>query len=52
MEWLPMIGVGIAWASILSSLCHVIRFITFWQNGLLHGSFNFFIVIPQLVAAF
>jgi maltose/moltooligosaccharide transporter len=26
MEWLPMVGVGIAWASILSSLCHVIRF--------------------------
>jgi maltose/moltooligosaccharide transporter len=25
MEWLPMVGVGIAWASILSTLCHVIR---------------------------
>jgi maltose/moltooligosaccharide transporter len=29
MEWLPMIGVGIAWASILLFLCDVIRFITF-----------------------
>jgi maltose/moltooligosaccharide transporter len=25
MEWLPMVGVGIAWASILSYLRHVIR---------------------------
>jgi maltose/moltooligosaccharide transporter len=25
MEWLPMVGVGIAWASIFYTLCHVIR---------------------------
>jgi maltose/moltooligosaccharide transporter len=49
MEWLPMIGVGIAWASI---------YLYPMPCGSLpsdkmgyYMSFNFFIVIPQLVAA-
>lgn len=49
---LPMIGVGIAWASILS-LPYVLLSSTLPANkmGVYMGIFNFFIVIPQLVAA-
>jgi maltose/moltooligosaccharide transporter len=49
---LPMIGVGIAWASILS-LPYVLLANTLPANkmGVYMGIFNFFIVIPQLVAA-
>jgi maltose/moltooligosaccharide transporter len=48
MEWLPMVGVGIAWASILSTLCHVIRLMP--SDKMLAGVFNFY-SNPQLVAA-
>lgn len=52
--WLlvPMIGVGIAWASILS-LPYVLLSdsLPAQKMGLYMGIFNFFIVIPQLVAA-
>ena len=49
---LPMIGVGIAWASILS-LPYVLLANTLpaHKMGVYMGIFNFFIVIPQLVAA-
>jgi maltose/moltooligosaccharide transporter len=50
MEWLPMIGVGIAWASILSVPCMLSGSLPSNKMGY-YGSFNFFIVIPQLVAA-
>jgi maltose/moltooligosaccharide transporter len=52
MEWLPMIGVGIAWASILS-IPYAILSGSLPSNkmGYYMGIFNFFIVIPQLVAA-
>jgi maltose/moltooligosaccharide transporter len=51
--WLlvPMIGIGFAWASILSIpyalLCDVLPA---RKMGVYMGIFNFFIVIPQLVA--
>ncbi len=50
--WLPMIGVGIAWASILS-LPYALLSSSVPANkmGIYMGIFNFFIVIPQLVAA-
>ncbi len=52
--WLlvPMVGVGIAWASILS-LPYVLLSdsLPAQKMGLYMGIFNFFIVIPQLVAA-
>ena len=52
MLLLPMIGVGIAWASILS-LPYVLLSSTLpaRKMGVYMGIFNFFIVIPQLVAA-
>jgi maltose/moltooligosaccharide transporter len=52
MLLLPMIGVGIAWASILS-MPYVLLSSTLpaRKMGVYMGIFNFFIVIPQLVAA-
>ncbi len=49
---IPMIGVGIAWASILS-LPYALLSNKLPSNkmGIYMGIFNFFIVIPQLVAA-
>ncbi|MCE9687185.1 MFS transporter [Shewanella sp. AS16] len=50
--WLPMIGVGIAWASILSVPYAMLAGILPSQKmGVYMGIFNFFIVIPQLLAA-
>jgi maltose/moltooligosaccharide transporter len=52
MEWLPMIGVGIAWASILSVPYAMLSgSLPANKMGYYMGVFNFFIVIPQLVAA-
>lgn len=52
MEWLPMIGVGIAWASILSIPYAMLSgSLPSNKMGYYMGVFNFFIVIPQLVAA-
>jgi len=50
--WIPMIGVGIAWASILS-VPYAILSASLPANkmGVFMGIFNFFIGIPQLVAA-
>jgi maltose/moltooligosaccharide transporter len=47
-----MIGVGIAWASILSMPYAMLSSILPANNmGYYMGVFNFFIVIPQIVAA-
>lgn len=52
MEWLPMIGIGIAWASILSMPYAMLSgSLPASKMGYFMGVFNFFIVIPQLVAA-
>jgi maltose/moltooligosaccharide transporter len=52
MEWLPMIGIGIAWASILSIPYAMLSgSLPSDKMGYYMGVFNFFIVIPQLVAA-
>ncbi len=52
LEWLPMIGVGIAWASILSVPYAILSgALPASKMGYYMGVFNFFIVIPQLVAA-
>jgi maltose/moltooligosaccharide transporter len=52
MLLIPMIGVGIAWASILS-MPYAMLSSTLPSNkmGYFMGVFNFFIVIPQIVAA-
>ena len=49
---LPMLGIGLAWASILS-MPYAILTGSLPQNkmGTFMGIFNFFIVIPQLLAA-
>lgn len=49
---LPMIGIGIAWASILT-MPYVILSNTLPQDklGIYMGIFNFFIVLPQLLVA-
>lgn len=50
--WVPMIGVGIAWASILSiPYAMLSNAIPPNKMGYYMGIFNFFIVIPQIVAA-
>ncbi|QIR14705.1 MFS transporter [Shewanella aestuarii] len=50
--WLPMIGVGFAWASILSVPYAMLSgVIPPTKMGVYMGIFNFFIVIPQLLAA-
>lgn len=49
---LPMVGVGIAWASILSMPYAMLsNSIPQEKMGYYMGIFNFFIVIPQIVAA-
>ena len=49
---LPMIGVGIAWASILTMPYAILASaLPANKMGYYMGVFNFFIVIPQIVAA-
>jgi maltose/moltooligosaccharide transporter len=49
---LPMIGVGIAWASILSMPYAMLSgSLPAAKMGYYMGVFNFFVVIPQIVAA-
>jgi maltose/moltooligosaccharide transporter len=53
-QWLlvSMVGVGIAWASILSLPYALLAgFVPPAQMGVYMGIFNFFIVIPQILAA-
>jgi maltose/moltooligosaccharide transporter len=48
----PMIGVGIAWASILSMPYAMLSgALPAAKMGYYMGVFNFFVVIPQIVAA-
>jgi maltose/moltooligosaccharide transporter len=50
--WIPMIGVGIAWASILSMPYAILTgSLPAHKMGVYMGIFNFFIVIPQILAA-
>ena len=49
---LPMVGVGIAWASILSlPYAMLSQAVPPRKMGIYMGIFNFFIVIPQILAA-
>jgi maltose/moltooligosaccharide transporter len=53
-QWLllPMVGIGFAWASILSLPYALLSdSVPAEKMGVFMGIFNFFIVIPQLVAA-
>ena len=50
--WISMIGVGIAWASVLSVPYAILSgALPSSKMGVYMGIFNFFIVIPQLLAA-
>jgi maltose/moltooligosaccharide transporter len=50
--WTSMIGIGFAWASILSVPYSILAgALPFQKMGVYMGIFNFFIVIPQLLAA-
>ncbi|KQZ04731.1 MFS transporter [Caulobacter sp. Root1455] len=50
--WIPMIGVGFAWSSILSAPYSILSgAVPGPKMGVYMGIFNFFIVIPQLLAA-
>ena len=50
--WIPMIGVGFAWSSILSAPYSILSgAVPARKMGVYMGIFNFFIVIPQLLAA-
>ncbi len=50
--WLPMIGVGFAWASIVSMPYAILsNALPGRKMGVYMGIFNIFIVVPQLVAA-
>lgn len=50
--WLPMIGVGLAWASILSMPYAILAgAVPGRKMGVYMGVFNIFIVLPQLLAA-
>jgi maltose/moltooligosaccharide transporter len=50
--WVPMIGVGFAWSAILSVPYSILSgALPARKMGVYMGIFNFFIVIPQLLAA-
>jgi maltose/moltooligosaccharide transporter len=50
--WLPMVGVGVAWASIVSLPYALLAgAVPGRKMGVYMGVFNIFIVVPQLVAA-
>lgn len=50
--WWPMIGIGFAWSSILSAPYSILSgSLPARKMGVYMGIFNFFIVIPQLLAA-
>lgn len=52
MLWIGMIGVGFAWASIVSMPYAILAgALPSRKMGVFMGIFNFFIVIPQLLAA-
>lgn len=48
--WLPMVGIGFAWASILAMpYAMLINAIPLKKMGVYMGIFNFFIVLPQII---
>lgn len=48
--WIPMIGIGFAWASILAMpYAMLINALPLNKMGVYMGIFNFFIVLPQIV---
>ena len=50
--WVGMIGVGVAWASILSAPYSILSgALSLRKMGVYMGIFNIFIVVPQLLAA-
>lgn len=50
--WLPMVAVGIAWASIVSLPYAILAgSVPARKMGIYMGIFNIFIVVPQLIAA-
>lgn len=50
--WLPMVGVGVAWASIVSLPYAILAgSVPARKMGIYMGLFNIFIVVPQLIAA-
>ena len=50
--WISMIGVGVAWASILSAPYSILSgALPLRKMGVYMGIFNIFIVVPQLLAA-
>ena len=50
--WVPMIGIGMAWASILTMPYAILSdSLPAAKMGVYMGIFNFFIVIPQIVVA-
>lgn len=50
--WLPMVGVGFAWSSILSSPYSILSgAVPAAKMGVYMGIFNIFIVVPQVLAA-
>ena len=50
MLWLPMVGIGFAWASILAMpYAMLINAIPLKKMGVYMGIFNFFIVLPQII---
>jgi len=50
--WVPMIGVGFAWSSILSSPYSILSAaVPAAKMGVYMGIFNIFIVVPQVLAA-
>lgn len=50
--WVPMVGVGIAWASIVSLPYAILAgSVPARKMGIYMGIFNIFIVVPQLIAA-
>jgi maltose/moltooligosaccharide transporter len=52
MLLIPMVGVGIAWASILSMpYAMLASALPADKMGFYMGVFNFFIVLPQLIAS-
>src|SRR3546814_4420541 len=52
MLWVSMLGVGIAWASIVSLPYAILAgAVPPAKMGIYMGLFNIFIVVPQLVAA-
>ncbi len=52
-QYLSMIGIGIAWASILSMPYAILSSsIPAARMGVYMGIFNFFIVIPEIIASF